>query len=246
MPSRTAVLAILRTDALRFQRDRFLIGMSLYVVAISIAMRWVIPWIGGEVERRFAFDLSPYFPMFVSHFVIQLTGLLVGILGGVLLLEGREDRTVKAVLVSPVSLGTYLAVLGAALCVSSLILALAESALIRMALPPWMALIGAAVAGAPAAAMFALFIGAVAENKTEAFAYMKIVGVVPVLASAAWFVPEPWQWLAAVYPPYSASKAYWVAEAGLQAWPWWVVAAWVASAVWIAALGWIFMAAARR
>ena len=246
MPSGTAVLAMLRTDGLRVQRDRFLLGMSIYVVAISVAMRWAIPWIAGEVERRFAFDLSPYFPLVVSHFVIQLTGLLVGILGGVLLLEGREDRTVKALLVSPVSLGAHLAVLGTALCVACVILTIVESALIAITLPPWTSLLGIAMAGAPAPVLFALFIGTVAENKTEAFAYMKIVGVVPVFASAAWFVPETWHWMAAVYPPFAASKAYWVAEAGVQTWPWWVLGALLSSALWSAVLARSFMAAARR
>lgn len=246
MLSRTAVLAMWRTDGLRFQRDRFLLGMSIYVVAISVSMRWAIPWIAGEVERRFAFGLSPYFPLVVSHFVIQLTGLLVGILGGILLLEGREDRTVKALLVSPVSLGAHVAVLGTALSGACVVLTVLESALIGIALPPLTALLGIALAGAPAAVLFALFIGTVAENKTEAFAYMKIVSVLPVFASAAWFVPEPWQWMAVVYPPFAASKAYWVAVAGAQTWSWWVLVGLLSSALWLPVLARSFMAAARR
>ncbi len=169
MPSTAAVLSILRTDGIRLRRDRFLIGMALYIVGISIVMRWALPWIGREVAARFDFDLSPYYPLLISHFVVQLTALLGGMLGGLLLLEGRENQTVKALLVSPVPLPVYLGVLGTVLVVATILLTLVEGGIIGLGLPPWPALVGAAVAGAPAAPGLALFVAAVADNKTEAF-----------------------------------------------------------------------------
>ncbi len=246
MTSTAAVMGMLRTDGLRVRRDRFLLGTAAYIVGISIAMRWALPWITDEVRRRLDFDLIPYHPLIVSHFVVQLAGLLGAVVGGFLLLEGREDRTVKALLVSPVPLSVYLGVVCSVLFVVSAALTIFEGAVIGIGLPPPIALIGAALAGAPAAGGLALLVAAVADTKTEAFAYMKIVGVAPVVASAFYFVPEPWQWLAAIYPPYAASKAYWVAEASTGNWLLWAIVGLVGSAVWLPVLARFFLRAARR
>jgi fluoroquinolone transport system permease protein len=222
MPSRSAVRGMFRTDARRLLRDRFLIGMAVYIAAIAVVMRWALPWIGDELAERVAFDLTPYFPLIVSHLVIQLAPLAGGMIGGFLLLESRESQFVKAMLVTPVPLRSYLALLCAGLLLSAISLTLFQSAVIGMALPPWPALLCAGLAGAPAGIFMTLFVGAVADNKTEAFAYLKICGTLPLLPTAAYFLPEPWQWLAAIYPPYWASKAYWVAESG-GSWPLWVL-----------------------
>ena len=246
MTSATAVAGILRADGLRVRRDRFLLGMALYIVAISIALRWALPWVAGEVDSRLRFDLLPYYPLIVSHIVVQLAPLLGAIIGGFLLIEGREDRTLKALLTSPVPLPVYLSVLCSVLIAGSAVLIVLESSIIGLALPPALALLGATAAGAPAAGGLALVIATLAGSKTEAFAYMKIVGLGPVAASGFYFVPEPWQWLAAVYPPYAASKAYWVAEAGGDSWWLWVVVGLVGSAMWFPVLTRWFLKAARR
>ena len=107
-------------------------------------------------------------------------------------------------------------------------------------------MVGASLAGAPAALMMALFVAAMANNKVEAFAYMKFCGVAPLVPTGAFFLRELWQWLAAVYPPYWASKAYWVAESGGSSWPLWVLGGLITSAVWVAVLGRVFLKAARK
>ena len=245
MTSTSAVIGMLRADWLRMLRDRFLIGTTLYIVGISVLMRWLLPWIASGVAARWNFDLRPWFPLIVSHLVVQLAALIPGIVGGFLLLESREDRTVRALLVCPVPLRTYVTVIGLVMFAASTGLTIVEGALIGWGLPPWPALVGAGLAGAPAAPAMALFIAGLAENKVEAFAYMKFFGIAPLVATGAYFLPPPWQWLAAAYPPYWASKAYWVAEAGGNAWPLWVLGGLVASAIWVYLLWRMFQKAAR-
>ena len=246
MPSMTAVQGMLRTDALRMQRDRFLIGTMFYIIGISVVMRWAIPWIAAELAARISFDLTPYYPLIVSHILLQLAPMLGCILGGFLLLEGREDRTIKALLVSPVPFSAYLCVLCIVLFVGTTLLTLVEGAIIGIALPPWLALIGATLAAAPAGLAMAFFVAAFADNKIEAFAYMKFCGVAPLIPTASYFLPEPWQWITAIYPPYWASKAYWVAEADGNVWPFWVLGGLVTSAIWVLLMGRMFLKAARK
>lgn len=246
VPSTTAVRGMLKTDALRMVRDRFLVGVSAYILFVFVVMRWAIPWITTEVTTAWDFDLTPYHPLIVSHFVVQLAPLVPGIVGGFLLLESREEGTVKALLVAPAPLPSYVAVLSFVMCVTSALLTVAASALIGLRLPPWPALIAVSLAAAPAAPMFALLVAAVSNNKVQAFAYLKLFGAGPMIAVGAYFLPEPWQWLSAIYPPYCASKAYWVAEAGGSTWPLWVLVALVISAVWFGVLQRAYLGVARR
>ncbi len=246
MPSAIAVRGMLRTDTLRLRRDRFLIAISVYILAITVVMRWLLPVITHDSGPDFGFDLTPYHPLLVSYFIVQLAPLIPGIIGGFLLLESREDGTVKALLVSPNPLTSYVLVVCAVMIVSSVTLTVAQGAIIALALPSWPALIAVGLAAAPAAPMFALSIAAFANNKVQAFAYLKLFGIGPMIATGAYFLPEPWQRLAAIYPPYCASKAYWIAAAGGNPWPLWVLGGLVGSAVWVVVLQRLFLRAARK
>jgi fluoroquinolone transport system permease protein len=236
---------MLRTDALRLRRDRFLIGVSVYVIAITVLMRWILPAITAGVATEWGFDLTPYHPVLVSYLIVQLAPLVPGIIGAFLLLESREDGTVKALLVSPTPLTSYLAVVGVVIFITGVALTVVQGAIISMALPAWPALIAVGFAAAPSALIIALLTAAVSDNKVQAFAYLKLFGLGPLLATGVYFLPEPWQWLASIYPPYCASKAYWVAEAGGSQWPLWILGGMVGSAVWVNSLQRLYRRAAR-
>lgn len=246
VPSATAVGGMLRADGLRLRRDRFLIGVSVYIIAVTVVMRWLLPAITADLASEQNFDLAPYHSLVVSYLILQLAPFVPGIIGGFLLLESREDGTVKALLVSPNPLTSYVSVVGVVMFVTSVVLTVAQGAIIGLALPPWPALIATALAAAPASAIWALSIAAFANNKVQAFAYLKLFGLGPALVLGAYFLPEPGQWLAAIFPPFCASKAYWVAEAGGSQWPLWVLAGLIGSAVWFVVLQRLYLRAARR
>ncbi|MEO2018737.1 MAG: hypothetical protein ABGZ53_30685 [Fuerstiella sp.] len=246
MPSITALRGMLNADALRMVRDRFLVGITVYILCVLPVMRGIIQWVTTEVASQWAFDLTPYHPLIVSTLVVQSFPVLPGLIFGLLLLESRENETVKALLVSPNPLSSYIWVTCVVMFVSAALLTVISAAIIALALPPWPALIGVGLAAAPASAIYALLLATVANNKVQAFAYMKLFGIGAWFVIVAWFLPEPWQWLVAIYPPYCASKAYWVAEAGGNAWPLWVLAGLVSSAVWVVVLQRLFLNAARK
>ena len=130
--------------------------------------------------------------------------------------------------------------------VSAMMLTVVQATIIGVALPPLPALIAVGLAAASGAPMFALLIAALANNKVQAFAYMKVFGLGPLLVTLAYFLPEPWQWSAAIYPPYFASKAYWVAEAGGGEWPLWILGGLASSVIWIGVLQRLFLRAAQK
>ncbi|MEZ4428958.1 MAG: hypothetical protein R3A51_14870 [Nannocystaceae bacterium] len=245
MLSRIAIVGVLRVDGLRLVRDRFLLGMSAYLIGLSALMRWLLPWAAAELDARYGFQLTPYFALIVSHLVVVLAPFTVGVVGGFLLLESREDRTVRALLVTPVSLPSYLAVLTTVMIGAGALLTLAEAAIIGRALPPWGPLVAVAIAGAPAGAAWALYMAGVADDKVEAMVHLKIGATIALVPAGAYFLPGAWQWLGALHPSFWAMKGYWAAQAG-EPWLGWIVAAAIAGAAWLLALSRLFLRAARR
>ncbi len=246
MLSKVAILGILKADGLRLQRDRFLLGTAVYLIGISAVMRWALPWLVREVQVRLSFDLRPWLPLMVSHLVVVLASITTGFLGGFLLLESREDRTVRALLVSGVSLPAYLLVFFTVMFVATTLLTLGQSALIGQALPPTSGLIVAALAGAPFSAVMALYIATFADNKVEALAYTKFVSVTSLIPAGSYFLSEPWQWIAGIYPQYWAAKVYWTAQASQPGWALWALGGLLCTGVWLFLLGRRFLRVAHR
>lgn len=233
MISAEALKAILVTDGLRLKRDRFLVGMGLYVVGIALVLRFALAWIVAELQSRVGFDLLPWVPLIGSHFVVGLAGLLAGIVGGFMLLESREERTIKALLVSPMPLTSYLAVICTLVFVGAGVLGVVQGLLLGAGLPPFGALVAVSVASAPTAVLMALFIPTFADTKIEAMVLMKICAILPLVPTGCYFLPEPWQWLGAWHPSWWAAQAYWMAQAGDDgAWGLYAAAAVVPAALW--------------
>jgi fluoroquinolone transport system permease protein len=82
------------------------------------------------------------------------------------------------------------------------------------------ALIAAGALAALEAPLIALFLVAFAQNKVQGLALAKILGALMVGPVAAWFMPEEWQVLAGIVPPFWPVKALWVAARGGPWWPW--------------------------
>jgi fluoroquinolone transport system permease protein len=222
MEAAAAVAAVLRNDARRMLRDRFLLSASLYMLGSAAALRWILPWIDRVVASRWGLDLVPYHPLIVSYFAAVLSALAVGLVGGLLLLESREDGSVVALALSPLPLDAYVATASAILSIVAAGLILLESLLIGLGLPSWGPLLATAVVGGLFAPLVALYVASFASNKLEAFALLKLLGLIGAVPLAAYFLPTPWQYLGGLVPPYWALKAWWVAEAGGRAWSLWL------------------------
>ncbi|MDA7510869.1 hypothetical protein N8612_04255 [Verrucomicrobia bacterium] len=241
MPSLISIRGVLNAELLRMLRDKFLIGITIYLLFVFVVIRLILSAEVAEGNK----ELIPHIPLIFSYFVVQIAPMIPGIIGGFLLLESREEGAVKALMVAATPLPTYLSIVNVAMFAAAFLLTLLGGAIIGVGLPPWPALCGIALAGAPAGPLFALLIAAIANNKVQAFACMKLYGLGPFLVVGAWFMPDTWQWLVAIYPPYWATKAYWVAEAG-GAWLPWTLGGVITSTIWIGALRRLFLRAARK
>ncbi|MCB9745352.1 MAG: hypothetical protein H6740_22430 [Alphaproteobacteria bacterium] len=231
-----AVAAIVRNDLRRVLRDQFLLGMAVYILGMAVAMRWLLPWVQGELLAAQGFDLTPYYALGVSYFVLVNASVLTGLVAGFLLLETREERTIHALRVTPVPLSVHLGTLGGLVVLSGFVLTTALSLLIGLGVPAPGPMLLAAALTAPTGVTMALILATAASNKVEAFAVMKIVAVLGMLPLGGYFVPEPAQWLVGLAPPYWGCKLWWMAAAGEPGWGWLVIPGVLVSGAWVGVL----------
>ena len=207
--------ALARTDSRVIGRDGFLLIMSGYILAITVIVRFALPVIDLSIEM----ELSHFYPAAVAFIAVFNGGLLGGTIVGFILLEERENDTIRPLLVSPVPIDHYLNYRIAVPGVVGFFLVAVQLIVLRdLAAVPFYDVIPIAFGAAFTASLVTLAFGTVAQNRIQGFALLKFLGVGGFIVAGAWFVPEPWQYAVGVFPPYWVGKSYWLALEGSTYW----------------------------
>ncbi len=218
MKTAQALRALGPIDAKSVVRDPLLRWIAFYPLLPALMIRWGAPWLAVRLQEQYGFDLVPYYPLLVS-FVLLLTPMLAGMVIGFLLLDQRDDRTLSALQVTPLSLNGYL--------LYRVSLPVALSFLVTLAVVPLAGIVAvgtgtlllSALASAPLAPFYALTLGAFAENKVQGFALTKAMGILLIPPVMAYFVPPPWQYAFGLDPVYWPAKLFWMLQAGETGYP---------------------------
>lgn len=210
-------LAILRAlgpiDAANVRRDPLLRWMIVLPLLFALLFRWLAGLVSPWLTERFGVDPVAYQPLLAS-FVVLLAPMMYGAVVGFLLLDQKDDGTLIALRVTPLTARGYLAYRIAVPTLLGLLItpvALELSGFSRVG--PGAQLLAAAAA-APLGPGFALFIAAFARNKVQGFALMKASGALNWIPVIAWFVTSPWQIAFGLCPTYWPARFYWGLEAG--------------------------------
>jgi len=211
-------------DLISVRRDSLLRWMIVVPVLMALVIRWGVPPVDDWLNHRFELQLTPYAPLLAS-LLVMVTPMLFGTVIGFLLLDQKDDRTLTALQVTPLSIKGYLVYRLGLPMVLSVIMTLVALPLSGVSqLGPAKQLV-AAVAAAPLAPAFALLMAGFASNKVQGFAVTKAAGIVNWPPMIAWFVDPPWQWAFGLCPTYWPAKVYWqLDEGGLGVWPSLVIA----------------------
>lgn len=200
-------------DIANVRRDPLLRWMIALPLLFALLFRWVASLVEPWLAARLGIDLTLYYPLLGGALVL-ITPMLYGCVVGFLLLDQKDDRTLTALRVTPLTAGGYLAyriAIPVALSVIMTPLALELGGFTSAGLGER---ILAGVAAAPLAPAFALFLAAFARNKVQGFALMKAAGVINWPPILAWFVTSNWQLAFGLCPTYWPIKVYWELEAG--------------------------------
>lgn len=216
-----------RTDARLFRRDRLPLFMFVFIVYIAVVLRLLLPWANDYLVQNdllpneaIAASLSDFYPMIVAYMAIWTGALIIGTVVGFVMLDEKDHNTLQAMLVTPVPLRAYLLYRAGLPAILGFAVVIAMVLVIDQALVPLWQLMLIAAGAALSAPIATLFYVNFAANKVQGFAYGKFSGISGWIIMLGWFVPEPYQWLLGLFPPFWISKAYWMALEG-RGW-WWV------------------------
>ncbi|MEE8041960.1 MAG: hypothetical protein V3T15_04095 [Pseudomonadales bacterium] len=212
-----AIRALGPIDIRSVWRDSLLRWMFAMALGLGFLLRWGIPPLSVKLANDYSFDLVAYYPLVMSMMLPTLP-ILVGVIIGFLLLDERDDRTLSALQVTPLTLRGYLIYRLTLPIVLSVVLTLAVFWIADLVIVGAGQLLVAAVAAGLLAPIFALFLAGFANNKVQGFALSKANGVITIPPLAAWFVEEPWQWLFGIVPTYWPIKTFWQLQAGASDW----------------------------
>ncbi|MEZ4612203.1 MAG: hypothetical protein R2838_18480 [Caldilineaceae bacterium] len=216
-----AFRALTVADVRNVQRDSLLKFLIFYPWLLGLAMRFLIPWVAASLAGTY--DLTPYYPLLTGFFGILITPLLAGFVTGFLLLDERDDHTLTALQVTPLSMNRYLTYR----LLAPMVIALAStfhrhSADERSTCPclsccpfHW------SLRWAP---IFTLIPGHGGRQQSPGLRRDEGLGVFFLAPFAVWFIPEPWQWLIGVFPTLLARQGLpgscWTAATGGRTWGW--------------------------
>ena len=184
--------------------------MAFLPFFFAVFFRFALPWVRDLILARFDFDLEPYYIVVMSYgFVIGIP-VIFGLVLGFLLLDERDDGTLIALQVTPLTTNSYLAYRVSIPMIISVILTVITFPLAGLSdLPLWQVFVVSLLA-APMAPIFALVLAALAENKVQGFALMKGLGMVLVLPLFAFFIDSWWQIIFGLIPTYWPLKVFWM------------------------------------
>ncbi len=211
---------LLRNDARLIGRNSFLTGLIFAIIIMATLLRFGLPALAEAVAANpeVPFSVADQFPMLIGYIAIFVGAMVGGMVVGFIVLDERDDNTIKALLVTPLPLNYYIAYRIFIPMLIAFGVIITEVLIINQAVPQLWQLVVIAAAGSLTAPLVMLFFGTVAQNKVQGFAMNKIIGTLGIVVIAAWFVEPPLQYVIGLFPPYWFVKGYWLAVAGDANW----------------------------
>lgn len=196
-------------DAKNIHRDAMLRWMVGLPFLVALALRGVVPFLIPQIESFLPFSIAPHTDSLFSVVLLLFVPFLFGMVIGFLLLDQRDDGTLLALQVTPLSLNGYLAYrlllpMGLSVGVTTAVFPIAN-----LPIPSLPGLVLTAIAAAPLTAVFALLLAAFAQNKVQGFVIAKLSGVFLLPPLAAYFAPAPWHWLLGFAPTFWPASLFW-------------------------------------
>lgn len=179
---------------------------------LALTLRAGYPAARQWAATTYDLHLDPHRALLLGFLVVLHIAFIFGMLGALLVLDDVDDRTLLALRVTPVTLEGYLGYRAAAVGTLSLLglaLAVPLSGL-TTGLP--LALVPGLVLTAVCAPIVTGVTVAMAGNKIEGVAMIKVLGVPVYLPLATWFTDAPWTWALAVIPTFWPVRALWAGQ----------------------------------
>jgi len=213
-----ALRALGPIDAHSIGRDAMLRWMIFIPFVMALAVRWVLPLLVGAAQSWLGLDLAAYYPPLMGYMMLLIVPYFWGAIIGFLLLDQRDEQTLTALQVTPLSLRGYLAYRLLAPALLAALTTLLVMPITRLFDLPWWGYPLLALSVAPLAPLTALSLAAAAQNKVQGLALMKAAGIVLVPPLVAYFLPTAWQIPLALTPTWWPAQTLWQLQRAAPDW----------------------------
>lgn len=203
-------MAVVQADSRRLTRDPFLLFCVGYPWLLALVLRQLLPWLDQRLDQVALVDYYPIAGCLVAVLVPDVMGIVLGFQ----LLEEKDEASLVAVSVTPMSLDQYFLYRTTVYALASLPLVVVLHELLGLVSVSFGQLLLVGVAALFTVPFQALIIAAFAGNQVEGFAVMKGSGAFMLGPLAAFFIAHPWDLLIGILPTYWPIKAYFAAAAG--------------------------------
>lgn len=202
-------------DLKSIRRDSLLLGVVLVPWFLVLGVNWSVPTIAQLLDRRYHFDLIPYYPLILSILFLINIPMLFGTLMGFLTIDERDDNTLTALRVTPISMQGYIfyrILTNYLLSVIYIVICMPLTGL--LSLSELRTTISMAIIASVMAPAIGLLLVSFANNKVESLAIAKGLGILVLGPLAAYFFDSQWQLLLGLIPTYWIAKGFWLALEG--------------------------------
>jgi fluoroquinolone transport system permease protein len=201
-------------DAVSVYRDSLLRWIVALPILIALVGRFFLPIIIERLEETLHITVGQFYPVVMSYALLTTAPAMCGMVVGFLLLDERDDRTLLALRVTPLSTINYLIWRLSMPMLTSIVITLVVFPLAGMENPGLIRLSISALAASPLAPLMALALATVAENKVQGFALVKASGLFLVAPLVANFVHSSWQIAFGIIPVYWSARLLWAFQQG--------------------------------
>ena len=201
-------------DTKNILRDSMLLFCIVLPIIFALLFRFAVPLLTTSLMRQFQYDLVPLYP-FLMAFMLLTPPILLGMVEAFLLIEHREDHTLTALRVSPITLMDYFWYRLSTMMCLSVVMTLICFPIANLVEIGFIQLLISAILAAILAPLYAIVMATFSANKVEGFALMKAgannIFILPVFA---YFFPPDWQLLFGTIPTFWTVKLFWILQAG--------------------------------
>ena len=202
-----------RIDWRSMRGDPFLLWLAAMPFVYALAIRLGLPYLDGPLRQGFGIGVADIAPLLGAG-LLMLAPSCAGIVVGFLLLDERDLRVMSAIRVTPCSPAVYLARRLFWPCLVGVVVGLAAYAVSGLPHIPLSALVTVSVVASLAAPAMALTLGTLAGNKVQGLALLKVANVIGLLPILAFFLEDPWRYVAVILPTAWPVLGYWHALEG--------------------------------
>lgn len=215
------IRVLLPNDLRLLYRDGFLLLVVLVLPVSGVIFRFLLPYLSTLLDEWVT--LERYYGVVLAFFLLGQQPILIGCVIGILFVEERDEGTLLALQVTPLSLERFLAYRLSAGMLLSIVLTYVDIRLAGLVDVGTAPLLVAAAAASLTAPIVAIAYASFIANSVQAVTAIKPVQAWALLAGLLYFVATPWQWLGSLVAPlYYPMRLFWTAAEGAP--EWWLLA----------------------